>query len=94
MTGKPFDENEDAPKRFHFYDTILLNILQKKAYPGKDIFVELFKKNKPQAVLRFLDNESSLKSELKIISSLPKWPFLKAAINSTVLKRQKKSPAK
>ena len=94
MTGKPFDENADVPKRFHFYDTILLNILQRKSYPGKDIFVELFKKNKPQAVLRFLDNESSLKSELKIISSLPKWPFLKAAINSAVLKRQRKSPAK
>jgi lycopene beta-cyclase len=94
MTGKPFDENADVPKRFHFYDTILLNILQRKSYPGKDIFVELFKKNKPQAVLKFLDNESSLKSELKIISSLPKWPFLKAAINSAVLKRQRKSPAK
>jgi len=93
-TGKPFDEKADVSKRFHFYDTILLNILQRKSYPGKDIFVELFKKNKPQAVLRFLDNESSLKSELKIISSLPKWPFLKAAINSAVLKRQKKTPAK
>lgn len=93
-TGKPYDENAEVPKRFHFYDTILLNILQGKTYPGKDIFVELFKKNEPQAVLRFLDNESSLKSELKIISSLPKWPFLKAAFNTTVLKRQKKSTAK
>lgn len=92
-TGKPFDEQAVTNKRFHFYDTILLTILQRKTYPGKDIFIELFKKNKPQEVLRFLDNESSLKSELKIISSLPKWPFLKAAINSAVLKRQNKSSA-
>jgi len=26
-----------------------------------------------------LDNETSLNDELKIISSLPTWPFLKAA---------------
>ena len=42
---------------------------------GKGIFTDLFKKNKPQQVLRFLDNESSIKDELKIISSLPTCPF-------------------
>jgi lycopene beta-cyclase len=93
-TGKPFDEKAVINKRFHFYDTILLNILQRKTYPGKDIFIELFKKNKPQEVLRFLDNESSIKNELKIISTLPTWPFLKAAITSAITRRQKKNPAK
>ena len=67
-------------RKFHFYDSVLLNILQNKTVPGKKIFTSLFKKNKPQQVLRFLDNESSLRDELKIISSLPTWPFLKAAL--------------
>jgi lycopene beta-cyclase len=67
-------------KRFHFYDSILLHILQHKKLSGEKIFSALFKKNKPQQVLRFLDNESSLGDELKIISSLPTWPFLKAAL--------------
>jgi hypothetical protein len=31
-------------------------------------------------VLRFLDNESTLGEELKIISTLPKIPFIKAAL--------------
>jgi lycopene beta-cyclase len=93
-TGKPFNDHAAPPGRFHFYDTILLNILQRKTYPGKDIFIELFKKNKPQEVLRFLDNESSFKSELKIISSLPTWPFLKAAITSAISRRQKKTANK
>jgi lycopene beta-cyclase len=67
-------------KRFHFYDSTLLNILSNNAVPGSRIFTRLFKKNKPQHVLRFLDNESSVKDELKIISSLPTWPFMKAAL--------------
>ncbi len=70
----------DTPKRFRFYDNVLLHILYHNKIQGKKIFTQLFQKNKPQQVLRFLDNESSLSDELKIISSLPTWPFLKAAL--------------
>lgn len=68
-----------SKRKFHFYDSVLLNIFQEKKIPGKKIFSALFKKNKPQRLLRFLDNESSLGEDLQIISSLPTWPFLKAA---------------
>lgn len=67
-------------KRFRFYDNTLLHILYQNKLPGKRVFTQLFQKNKPQQVLRFLDNESSLLEEVKIISSLPTWPFLKAAL--------------
>jgi lycopene beta-cyclase len=67
-------------KRFRFYDNTFLHILYHNKLPGKKIFTQLFKKNKPQQVLKFLDNESSLAEELKIISTLPTWPFLKAAL--------------
>lgn len=66
-------------KRFYFYDSVLLNILYHKKLAGDKIFTSFFKKNKPRRLLRFLDNESSFGEELKIISSLPVWPFLKAA---------------
>lgn len=79
-TGKPFLQKEKNKKKFHFYDSTLLYILHHKKLSGKTIFTDLFTKNKPQQVLRFLDNESSLKDELKIISSLPVLPFLKAAL--------------
>lgn len=69
-----------TPSRFRFYDNTLLRILHYKMLPGALVFSELFKKNKPRQVLRFLDNESSLSEELGIISSLPKWPFTKAAL--------------
>lgn len=69
-----------TPKKFQFYDNTLLDILYHNKFSGKKIFTRLFQKNEPQQVLRFLDNESSLRDELKIISSLPTWPFLKAAL--------------
>jgi lycopene beta-cyclase len=70
----------DPPKRFRFYDNTLLDILYHNKLQGKKIFTSLFQRNKPQDVLRFLDNETILIDELKIISSLPTWPFLKAAL--------------
>ena len=70
-----------TPNRFLFYDKVLLDVLFNNRASGKDIFSTIFKKSKPQQVLKFLDNESSLVEELKIISTLPILPFLKGAIN-------------
>jgi lycopene beta-cyclase len=77
--GHPFDMQRHS-RRFHFYDSILLHILQHNMLGGDAIFADLFEKNKPQQVLKFLDNETSLAEELGIISTLPTLPFLKAAI--------------
>jgi lycopene beta-cyclase len=73
--------SKKVPARFTFYDSVLLHILYKNALPGKKVFTDLFKKNQTPSVLKFLDNESSLTEELKIIASLPTWPFLKAAVD-------------
>ncbi len=70
----------DTPARFRFYDNTLLHILVHNTLPGSRIFATLFKKNKASQVFKFLDNESTLTEELGIISSLPTWPFLKAAL--------------
>lgn len=80
IAGRSLNELPRTAGRFRFYDNTLLYILYHNTLPGEKIFTRLFKKNKPQQVLKFLDNESSLKDELKIISTLPTWPFLKAAI--------------
>src|SRR6187401_323181 len=69
-----------TPNRFRFYDNTLLHILYHKDLRGKDIFSRMFAKNDPVQVLRFLDNEGTLTEELKIISTLPTLPFLKAGL--------------
>lgn len=78
---KSLSEIPGTPARFLFYDKVLLDVLYNKRTTGKEVFTALFKKNPPQQVLKFMDNESSFTEELKIISCLPTFPFLKAAFN-------------
>jgi lycopene beta-cyclase len=69
-------------KRFHVYDSTLLDILQNKKMDGDEIFSVLFKKNPPQRVLKFLDNETNFIEELKIMNSVPVNVFLPAALKA------------
>lgn len=81
IRGRPLFQIPVTSKRFIFYDKVLLDVLQNKRAGGREVFTTLLKKNSFLQVLNFLDNESSLAEELKIIASLPTLPFLKAAIN-------------
>ena len=81
-TGKPYVEKPSW--RFQFYDSVLLTVLYNHRLPGKTVFTDFFKKNAAQKVLRFLNNESSVGEEVKLISSLPTLPFLKAAIKKII----------
>lgn len=81
-TGKP--SVKPSAQRFNFYDSVLLKVLNNGGLRGKEIFTDLFKKNPVEKVFKFLDNETSLAEELKIISSLPTLPFLKAGIQQLI----------
>lgn len=80
LQGKEELPIEPDPWRFRFYDDTLLYVLHHRLYPGDKVFTRLFQRNPAKRVLRFLDNESSLSEELLLLTSLPTWPFLKAAI--------------
>ncbi len=68
-------------KRFNLFDSTLLNVLYNNRMTGKDIFQQLFSKQKATSILRFLDNNSSIKEDIKIMSSVPLSIFLPAALN-------------
>lgn len=78
--GHPFAAGTE-PGRFHFYDSVLLNLLHRGTLAGATVFTEMFKHNKAAQVLKFLDNETSLPEELRLISSLPILPFSDAALH-------------
>jgi len=78
--GSPSKENM-LKKRYFFYDSTLLHILSKRMLDGKLIFSTLFKKNKAFDIFKFLDNESTLTEEIKLINSLPKQSFSKAGFS-------------
>ena len=79
LTSKDnLSKNKKIKKRFLFYDSTLLHILSKHLLEGKIIFSTLFKKNPAHKVLKFLDNETSIKEEIKLLNSLPKRIFIEA----------------
>ena len=65
--------------RFWFYDLIFIDVLYNNNSLGSNIFQRMFEKNKFKSIFKFLDNESGLNQELKIIFSMPnKWAFIKS----------------
>jgi len=64
--------------RFWFYDLLLLDILYRHNELGSFIFSSLFKKGNPKLIFKFLDEETSLIEDFKVILKCPKLPFIKA----------------
>ncbi|WP_276389214.1 lycopene cyclase family protein [Eudoraea chungangensis] len=75
--NKPLDTFSGKDK-YWFYDLLLLDILYKNNAAGSIIFESLFKNCSPQILLKFLDEETSLSEDLKVISSCPSSYFIKA----------------
>jgi lycopene beta-cyclase len=73
-------------RRFQWYDKVLLRVLDKQLMPGAEIFTAIFKKNKPTTILRFLNNESSLVEDGRIMSSVPMHLFLPAALHTALFR--------
>ena len=69
-----------SDRKFYFYDSVLLEVLNSKKLSAANIFSSIFKKNKPTLVLRFLNNETNLLEDLKIMISVPTHIFLPIAL--------------
>lgn len=72
--------------RFWFYDLLFLDLLYKENEIGSKLFVRLFKRNKPNYILKFLDEETNLFQEIKILLTMPWFKF-----NLTLFRRILKS---
>ena len=69
-------------KRFKKYDSTLLKVLKGGEVSGAEVFASLFRKNGAQSVFKFLDEETTLAEELKIMSSTPILTFGKAFLKT------------
>lgn len=65
-------------------DSILLDVLNKENHLGPTIFHAMYAKNSIQQIFSFLDGETSLAEDVKIIGSFEKLPFLKAAFRQMI----------
>jgi Brp/Blh family beta-carotene 15,15'-monooxygenase len=76
-TKKALSPLKMEPKRFQFYDRLLLLILLQNPALGKPIFSVLFKKNHVFSVFRFLEGKTSIFQDIRILLTLPFRPFLR-----------------
>ncbi|SHG53329.1 lycopene beta-cyclase [Salegentibacter echinorum] len=65
-------------KRFRKYDAIFLDVLAQNNHKGEEIFSKFYSKNSPQDIFRYLDEETSIPEDLKIMFSLYSFDFIKS----------------
>ncbi len=64
--------------RFRFYDSIFLDVLNRHNEMGEELFSKFYKKNEPQQILKYLDEETTISEEIKIMFSLFHPEFIKS----------------
>ena len=67
--------------RHRLYDSLLLDILNISNERGAEIFGAMFRKRTAQSILAFLDEETTVMQELRMIWACPKAPFIRALWN-------------
>ncbi|RDI96194.1 FAD-dependent oxidoreductase [Meiothermus sp. QL-1] len=78
-TGRPFYP-EPRWRRHAFMDSVLLHVLERGYCPGVRVFSELFCRNPPARVLRFLDEKTGWLEDLRVMSSVPLPAFARATL--------------
>lgn len=80
--GTPNFENEHISTKSKLYDSTMLKVLADGKYPGHQLFTDMFSTAKAYDILAFLDSESTLKQDFKVIKSLIPQYFIKPFFQS------------
>ena len=75
--SKPINSNLFS-RKFQLYDKIFLNVLYYDNMLGEKIFSKFYRKNDIKLTFKFLDEETSILEDFKIIWSLTSFAFIKA----------------
>lgn len=86
-------EQVKKKSRFQFYDRLLLKILETKPAYGKRIFETLFTTSETPNVLKFLNEETTFLEDARILLKLPKWVFIRCAVNDILFQISRIQPA-
>ncbi len=71
-------KNLKTSSKYQWYDELFLSVLAHENHKGAKLFGQMYGQNSIQEIFAFLDEQSALFQELKIISSFEKAPFLRA----------------
>lgn len=65
-------------RKYQFYDAVFLNVLYNENEYGPRLFEDFYKRNTAEDALQFLDEQSTISQDLRIIWSLRSFKFVKA----------------
>lgn len=81
----------DAPGRYDIADRTLLHLLHRRPELGRPIFERLFTTTPIDQVFRFLDEDSRLGEDLRMMGRLPWVPFLRAGTAEVMAGRRRRT---
>lgn len=81
---KVFSKKRYLPTWKSYLDAVLLDVLRTKKHSADSVFTHLFRGNKTEQVLKFLDEDTNLIEDFKIMRSVPIVPFTKAALEISI----------
>ena len=64
--------------QFRLFDTLLLDIMQRRGETTRDIFRQLFERNPVERIFRFLDETTSWADNLRVMNSVSPGPFMRS----------------
>jgi len=67
-------------KKFRLIDTLYLDVLTHHNHWGETLYTQIYGNNDIQQVFKFLDDETNLLENLKLMNSVDAGPFLKAVV--------------
>ena len=67
-----------TPKRYGVFDSILLQVLYRYGHRAETVFTNLFLKNPTERIFRFLDEDDGRWENVKLMSTVPVFLFLRA----------------
>ncbi|RZK31226.1 MAG: FAD-dependent oxidoreductase [Hymenobacter sp.] len=77
-TGRPPADPTGDKWQFRLFDTLLLDIMQRRCEQTRDIFTQLFQRNSVERIFQFLDEKTSWVDNLRIMNSVSAGPFLRS----------------
>jgi lycopene beta-cyclase len=77
-TGHPPTNLTGDQWQFSFFDTLLLDIMQRQGEHTRNVFTELFTRNTPERLFDFLDERTSSWENLQVLNSVTPGPFLQS----------------
>ncbi|MGI4824528.1 MAG: lycopene cyclase family protein [Janthinobacterium lividum] len=77
-TGQPPHDPAGDQWQFRLFDTLLLDIMQRRGEMTRTIFTQLFQRNPVERILQFLDEKTSWADNLRIMNSVSAGPFMRS----------------